>query len=78
MPSRRRSHPPAAVTPPPPAKLSTKQREELSDLKVVLLAAAHNVQAAVRGEETRQAVDNALMQVEQSVVSLRRIQEQLR
>ncbi len=59
-------------------RLSSKQREELSDLKVVLMAAAHNVQAAVRGDEIVQAVDNALMQAEQAVVSLRRIQEQLR
>ena len=53
--------------------LSVAMREELGDCRLVLDSAAHNVRAALGGDEVVQSLDNAIVAAEQALVALKRI-----
>ncbi len=54
-------------------RLSADDREELSDLRLLLTAAEGNVRAALMGDELAQALVNTEGQVEQALRTVRRL-----
>jgi hypothetical protein len=56
-----------------PRKLSKALLEDLSDARLLLETAAHNVQALIRQQESGDALDAALRMAEQAVSTMRRI-----
>jgi hypothetical protein len=61
-------------------KLNASQREDLSDARLVLDTATHNVQAALLNpdpEESREAFEAALRQTEQALNALQRVNDSL-
>lgn len=57
--------------------MSKAMLEELSDARLLLDTAAHNVQGLIRGQETDEAIAAALTMAEQAVSTLRRVRETL-
>lgn len=57
-------------------KLTIAEREQLSDCRLLLAAAEHDVQVAVRGlgADCAEALGHALEQAEQAVAGMRRVQ----
>jgi len=62
----------------PPLRLTTAQREELSDARLVLDTAVHNLQATLKGDDARHAFTAALEMTEQVLATLRRIEKTLK
>lgn len=63
-----------------PRRFSTKAREDLGDVRLVLDTAAHNVQAAAKNPDPAEAVEaleTALTMAEQAVSTMRRVRESL-
>jgi hypothetical protein len=58
-------------------RFSKRQAEDLGDARLVLDSAAHNTRAAIRGEDSLQALDNAIAQAEQALETLRRIRAEV-
>lgn len=60
-----------------PKKLSTKQREDLGDARLILETAVHNLRAAssqtIDPAEAVEALQTALTMAEQTIATLRRI-----
>jgi hypothetical protein len=62
-------------------KLNASQREDLSDARLVLDTATHNVQAALLNpdpEESQEAFEAALRQTEQALNALKRVEESMK
>lgn len=60
----------------PQVRFSAAEREELSDSRLKLLSAAHNLAAALQGgDDIQDALGNALQAAEQAAVTLRRLQD---
>lgn len=58
-----------------PRKIPKALLEDLSDARLLLETAAHNVQSLIRKQESDEALDAALHMAEQAVSTLRRIRE---
>jgi hypothetical protein len=58
-----------------PRKLSKALLEELSDTRLLLETATHNVQCLIRQQGSDDALEAALRMAEQAVAALRRIRE---
>lgn len=56
-------------------KLTVAEREQLSDCRLLLAAAEHDVQVAVRGlgPDCGEALEHAVEQAEQALAGLRRV-----
>jgi len=68
---------------PTPRRLNAALREELSDAKLLLDAASHNLHALLRATPTQpqdlqQALDNAHLQLSQVLATLERVRGQPR
>ncbi len=58
-------------------RLNESLREELSDARLVLDTAAHNVQALLRDGDVDQSLANAIAMTEQGLASLKRVRDRL-
>ena len=58
-----------------PKRLNADDREMLADLKTLLLAAGHNVQAAATGEDVAEALGNLAHQLSQAQATVVRLRE---
>lgn len=62
----------------PRRKIPKALLEELSDARLLLDTAAHNVQGLIRGQGTNDAIAAALTMAEQAVSTLRRVRDNLK
>jgi hypothetical protein len=58
-------------------RLSEALREELSDARLVLDTAGHNVQALLRDGDVEQSLANAIAMAEQGLAALKRVRDRL-
>lgn len=60
-----------------PVTLRLADREDLGDAKLLLATAQGNIQAAIIGQETEDAVRNAEHAAEQALSAIRRVRERV-